>query len=39
MTQALLPQDIINSMLVHNNTIDVIYSGKVPPNPAELLSK
>ena len=33
----LLPKDIINSMLVHNNTIDVIYSGKIPPNPAELL--
>ena len=24
-------------MLVHHNTIDVIYSGKIPPNPAELL--
>ena len=34
---SLLPSDIINSMLVHKNTIDVIYSGKVPPNPAELL--
>ncbi|RTE53789.1 polysaccharide biosynthesis tyrosine autokinase [Arenibacter aquaticus] len=30
-------KDIINSMLVHTNTIDVIYSGKIPPNPAELL--
>ncbi|WP_411032136.1 GumC family protein [Spongiimicrobium sp. 3-5] len=29
--------DITNSMLVHNSTIDVIYSGKIPPNPAELL--
>ena len=29
--------DIINPMLVHHNTIDVIYSGKIPPNPAELL--
>ncbi|WP_047245772.1 GumC family protein [Maribacter thermophilus] len=29
--------DIINPMLVHSNTIDVIYSGKIPPNPAELL--
>lgn len=29
--------DIVNSMLVHTNTIDVIYSGKIPPNPAELL--
>ncbi|PIB25513.1 tyrosine protein kinase [Maribacter sp. 4U21] len=30
-------KDIINPMLVHHNTIDVIYSGKIPPNPAELL--
>ncbi|MCM4172534.1 tyrosine protein kinase [Arenibacter sp. TNZ] len=30
-------KDIINSLLVHTNTIDVIYSGKIPPNPAELL--
>lgn len=30
-------KDIIRPMLVHNNTIDVIYSGKIPPNPAELL--
>lgn len=30
-------EDIINPMLVHHNTIDVIYSGKIPPNPAELL--
>ncbi|MEM8937754.1 MAG: polysaccharide biosynthesis tyrosine autokinase [Bacteroidota bacterium] len=29
--------DIINPMLVHENTIDIIYSGKIPPNPAELL--
>jgi len=29
--------DIINTMLVHHTTIDVIYSGKIPPNPAELL--
>lgn len=29
--------DITNSLLVHTNTIDVIYSGKIPPNPAELL--
>ncbi len=29
--------DIIQSMLVHNNSIDVIYSGRIPPNPAELL--
>lgn len=30
-------QDIVNPMLVHFNTIDVIYSGRIPPNPAELL--
>lgn len=29
--------DIVSSMLVHNNTIDVIYSGKILPNPSELL--
>lgn len=33
----LVAEDIINSMLVHHTTIDVIYSGKIPPNPAELL--
>ncbi|HET8736296.1 MAG TPA: polysaccharide biosynthesis tyrosine autokinase [Pricia sp.] len=30
-------RDIINPMLIHHNTIDVIYSGRIPPNPAELL--
>lgn len=30
-------KDIINPMLVYHNEIDVIYSGKIPPNPAELL--
>jgi len=30
-------KDIINPMLVHHNTIDVVYSGRIPPNPAELL--
>ncbi|MET1260777.1 polysaccharide biosynthesis tyrosine autokinase [Flagellimonas sp. DF-77] len=30
-------KDIVNKMLVQNNEIDVIYSGKIPPNPAELL--
>ncbi len=30
-------KDLINPMLVHHNTIDVIYSGRIPPNPAELL--
>ncbi|SNR66226.1 capsular exopolysaccharide family [Maribacter sedimenticola] len=30
-------KSIINSLLVHTNTIDLIYSGKIPPNPSELL--
>lgn len=30
-------KDIINPMLVFNYTMDVIYSGRIPPNPAELL--
>jgi capsular exopolysaccharide synthesis family protein len=29
--------DMIHPMLVYNNTIDVIYSGKILPNPSELL--
>ena len=29
--------EIISPMLAHDQTVDVIYSGKVPPNPAELL--
>jgi tyrosine-protein kinase Etk/Wzc len=29
--------DIINPMLVYQNSIDVVYSGKIPPNPSELL--
>ena len=29
--------DIINPTIVDTNTIDVIYSGKLAPNPAELL--
>lgn len=33
----LTTKDIVNPMLVHHNTIDVIYSGRIPPNPAELL--
>ncbi len=33
----LISKDIINPMLVHHNTIDVVYSGRIPPNPAELL--
>ncbi len=34
---SLQSKDIVHSLLVHSNTIDVIYSGKIPPNPAELL--
>lgn len=30
-------KDIISSMLAFEQTVDVIYSGKIPPNPAELL--
>ncbi|MFI8604754.1 GumC family protein [Cellulophaga baltica] len=30
-------KEIINSLLVNNSTIDIIYSGKIPANPAELL--
>ena len=33
----LTTKDIISTLLVHNNTLDVIYSGKIPPNPAEML--
>jgi len=35
--KTLEPKDIVKSLLVHTNEIDVIYSGKTPPNPAELL--
>ncbi len=31
------PKDIISPMLAHDQTVDVIYSGRIPPNPAELL--
>ena len=34
---ALTPRDITNTMLVSDQTIDIIYSGKLMPNPAELL--
>ncbi|MBU2904307.1 polysaccharide biosynthesis tyrosine autokinase [Arenibacter algicola] len=30
-------RDITNTMLVFQDTMDVIYSGRIPPNPAELL--
>ena len=35
--QSLASKDIISTMLAHEQTVDVIYSGKIPPNPAELL--
>lgn len=37
MDETLRTEDIITPMLVYDNTIDIIYSGKIPPNPAELL--
>ncbi|WP_420322321.1 GumC family protein [Flagellimonas sp.] len=30
-------EDIITKIQVEGNTVDVIFSGKIPPNPAELL--
>ena len=30
-------KEITNTMLVHDNSFDVIYSGRIPPNPSELL--
>ncbi|MDO1514332.1 polysaccharide biosynthesis tyrosine autokinase [Maribacter confluentis] len=37
MDHSIETDDLIKTMLVHNNTIDVIYSGKILPNPSELL--
>ena len=34
---SLVCKDIISTMLAHEQTVDVIYSGRIPPNPAELL--
>lgn len=34
---SLSPKDLVHSMLVHTNTVDVVHSGKIPPNPSELL--
>ncbi len=31
-------KDIISSMLAYDHTIDIIYSGKIPPNPSDLLN-
>lgn len=30
-------RDVTTPMLAYSNSIDVVYSGKIPPNPAELL--
>lgn len=34
---AVSENEIITSILAHEQTVDVIFSGKIPPNPAELL--
>lgn len=34
---SVLPADVINTIEFKNNSIDVVYSGRIPPNPAELL--
>lgn len=36
-TENLKYKDIVNSLTVNDNKIDVIYSGQIPPNPSELL--
>lgn len=30
-------RDIVNNIEVHGNNLDIVYSGRIPPNPAELL--
>lgn len=35
--KSLSPKDVVSSMLAHEQTIDVIFSGAIPPNPTELL--
>tara|TARA_R110000868_G_scaffold16305_1_gene73441 strand:- start:384 stop:2780 length:2397 start_codon:yes stop_codon:yes gene_type:complete len=30
-------KDVINRIAINSNSIDIIYSGKIPPNPSELL--
>ena len=37
MDDTILSREIIKPTRVNENTIDIIYSGKIPPNPAELL--
>ena len=33
----LAPKEIISSILANNQTIDIVFAGKIPPNPTELL--
>lgn len=35
--ESLKPKEIISSILVHDQTIDIIFAGTIPPNPTELL--
>ncbi|SDR00035.1 GumC family protein [Flagellimonas zhangzhouensis] len=35
--ESLTIKDIVNNLQIHDNRLDVIYSGKIPPNPSELL--
>lgn len=35
--ESLKPKEIISSILVNDQTIDIIFSGTIPPNPTELL--
>lgn len=37
--RSLQPKDVISTTLVNQQAMDIIYSGKIPPNPAELLMK
>lgn len=33
----LTPKEIISSILANNQTIDIVFAGRIPPNPTELL--
>ncbi len=35
--ETLKPKEIISSILVNDQTIDIIFAGTIPPNPTELL--
>ncbi|MFD2587076.1 GumC family protein [Croceitalea marina] len=35
--ESLKPKEIISSILVNDQTIDIIFAGTIPPNPTELL--